>query len=136
MNSASRVCSVLFLAAWAGSSVAEPAADLSYLVTPAGCRFKNPFTKQTNLQVEWSGPCVNGFVEGSGEVIVTARNPRTYRGEFKGGQISSGFYETSNGSKYDGGFKDNLADGKGVWRYSNGTIMTATFSEDDPLPDG
>src|SRR5690349_4485657 len=118
------------------SSYAEPPAEPGFLVTSAGCKFVNPLTKETGVRVEWAGECLNGFVDGSGEVVVTGSRTFTFRGDFKAGQLVAGMCESSRGSTYEGEFKNNLAHGKGVWKNKSGMTMTATFSEGEVLPDG
>ena len=82
------------------------------LVDDKGCKFFEPDLNYPIENIQWNGPCKDGYVDGPGEVIFLKRG-WTFRGEFKRGEIVSGRGTRNNGSD-EGQFKKGLFHGHGI----------------------
>ncbi len=96
-----------------------------------GCKIfnANP-TKNSLEEVYWSGPCVNGFAEGIGELqwLLNGEKTDRYEGNMARGKFfGKGKLKLKNGDEYEGSFKDGMPDGIGEYRYSSGSKYIGEF---------
>jgi hypothetical protein len=127
---------ILTLASQSTSLNAQsPPPEAGFLTSASGCKFVNPFPDEEPPPViDWSGECVDGFVSGQGDVIVSGRRATMYHGAFERGQIKVGSATRSTGT-YEGEFKDNRPHGQGVLTYANGRYLKASFVDGKPQGD-
>lgn len=79
----------------------------------AGCRVADP-----ELQGRYAGPCVNGWAQGRGEAVGTAR----YVGDFVAGRKQGRGVKTwPNGDRYEGEFVGDRRHGQGIYVWGAGT---------------
>ena len=101
----------------------------------ANCRIINP-QPRLHERVTWSGPCKNGYADGSGieEWFVDDALASRYEGEMTRGLIEGrGKMEFTSGGEYVGQFHEGKLDGKGVLVQPNGLRITGNFHDDDPV---
>lgn len=129
---------VAFLSLAAQSTTADAqtlSGDAEFLTNAAGCKFVNPFPdEESPLEIEWTGECVDGFVNGQGDVTVVGPRRTVYHGEFEQGEIKAGRV-TRDGGTYEGGFRRNQPHGKGAFISPSGDFIKATFVDGKPLGD-
>jgi len=89
-----------------------------WLEDAKGCKFLDPDRRYPLEPISWSGECVNGFVEGKGDVVLELRK-WTYSGTFRQGQLVEGKNARDNGT-YEGRFKNNSLSGRGTLTGKNG----------------
>ena len=112
------------LACHVGSATAADAGP-RWLLDANGCKFLNPYPPGVAaFEILWSGQCVDGYVSGEGEVQFPP--DVFYRGEFAKGRIVKGSAE-SRGEIYEGGFLDNVPNGRGTSRSPDGSAITGTY---------
>ncbi len=115
----------LGMACQTGIAADPAAAEPRWFLDANGCKFLNPFPPNfPSLTIEWPGPCVDGFVSGTGEVRLAPGV--SYRGEFARGRIVKGSVE-NDGEIYEGGFLDNIPHGQGTSRGPEGTVISAKY---------
>lgn len=103
---------------------AEQVPEPRWVMDANGCKFLNPASHDSSFTISWTGQCVDGFVSGPGEV--RAGSWFAYRGEFSQGRIVNGTAEM-NGSFYEGPFLDNLPNGPGMTRSTEGLVTMGTY---------
>jgi hypothetical protein len=82
--------------------------------------------KLTSISGTYTGGCKNGLAHGKG----TAQGVDFYEGQFiKGMPSGEGTYKWSNGSYYEGEWKDGLKEGKGKL-VSKDTVITGFWKND------
>lgn len=94
-----------------------------------GCRVSNPHP-QPNEAISWSGGCTSGLAEGQGVLqwFESGHPAERYEGEMHGGQMSGhGILRTDNGGRYEGDFRDGVANGFGEWT-SSGSSFSGTWT--------
>jgi hypothetical protein len=113
----------IFLATLCSSATVFAANDSEFWIADQnGCLAANP-EPVPNEHVEWSGECVDGYIEGEGILIwyqsgvVTGRD----QGRFENGRLSGhGRVESFQGWSYEGEFP-----GPGVLKLDNGAELPA-----------
>ena len=76
--------------------------------------------------VRWSGPCLGGPATGQGELVwrFTQEGREQvvrYVGSLVAGRMhGAGTYYYANGSRFDGTFRDHLAQGEGIYAWADG----------------
>ncbi len=126
-----------------------------------GCQVWKP-SLTPNEAVTWSGPCVNGFAEGTGTAswTVDGRLALTYEGRFRSGVLQGvgrmigaggdrfegayrdgkregyGVYASATGERYEGEFKGNRRHGRGTLIHADGSRVEGTFVDGNPPADG
>mmetsp|Transcript_3664 Transcript_3664/g.9724 ORF Transcript_3664/g.9724 Transcript_3664/m.9724 type:complete len:218 (-) Transcript_3664:271-924(-) len=86
----------------------------------------------------YSGLWKGGKRQGPG-TYVFAVTKYEYKGEWKDGQITEGTWTLTDGTQYEGRFKDQKPCGAGVWRTRQGTVVSGTHTQEvvpvqAPLP--
>ena len=115
-----------------------------------GCFFMD--VNPGDYTVTWSGKCANGFTHGDG--VLTYSHGTVFSGLMEDGEMIKGRYQSSNGSvfngtfrngtkkgcvlyedgdQYCGKFKNNKPDGEGVHSYSHGDKIEGVFKEGRPI---
>jgi len=89
-----------------------------------GCRVWNA-TPRPNQTVSWSGGCQNEIAQGRGVLqwFVNNRPTDRYDGELVGGKLDGrGAYVSADGFRYDGAWRDGIANGTGELTTKSGTF--------------
>merc|ERR1712238_537934 len=76
----------------------------------------------------YSGSWSGGTKQGKG-TYVYAKTKYSYEGDWKEGQIVSGTWSLTDGTKYVGGFAAQKPVGDGMWHTAKGTIVEGTYSQ-------
>jgi len=125
---------VIFLAMLFSSpttvSPQESSPGSRWLQDASGCKFLDLEMRYPAEVITWSGICVDGFVDGRGEVTLSLRR-WTFSGVFRQGQIIEGKNVRTNGT-YEGEFKSNLPDGRGTLALNDGRVISGDFVNGRP----
>ncbi len=116
------------------------------------------FNDEKSDDFDWNGECVDGFVEGYGELKLykngevktilgnfkrgkksgqcnySTKNGDSYQIIFVDGKMKYGTYKSPNGVIYKGEWRDGKANGEGTLIYPNGDVYIGHFV--DNLPNG
>ena len=122
-------CWVLAVVCVAASPVAaQTVPEPTFVEDSKGCRLLNPWEKvDPSRAFVWSGECKDGLLSGFGVLTVTG-TPISWKGNFKAGRLTHGVLHMGDGTIYEGDFKDNRGHGQGELRYTNGTVLSCTFT--------
>ena len=82
-------------------------------------------------KVEWTGACVDGWIDGEGRATITGGGQIIYIGVFRNGEIQSGSVELGT-HIYHGDFKANQPNGSGVLSFGDDTEMRGQFEVGRP----
>lgn len=114
-----------------GAASAQQRPEAKWGETTAGCKFLDPFWVPNTLYT-WTGDsCVDGYVSGEGTLEMAGVMRWRFAGTFKEGRLINGTV-TFPAGEYTGTLKDNLAEGQGVFRYRNGSVIEGTFAQGYP----
>lgn len=110
----------------------EVTADGTWLTFPNGCKLLDPAKRvPEDAKVIWSGRCVNGYAEGTGNLNQTWDNDRNWtRSEanlVQGRRNGVWTAENSNGSKQVRSYKDGKLNGLVAQLNPNGTYQEYFF---------
>jgi hypothetical protein len=116
-------CICLVLCAW------NQALAGAFLTSVEGCKVwdSNPAPGET---VSWSGACKDGFADGPGIRKWTLSGDRpgsTTEGTFTAGKLEGQGVAKYAGGKYEGAFRADSPNGKGVFTSADGTVYTGDF---------
>ena len=103
--------------------------NLHWITDSNGCKVWDSLPS-ANETVTWSGPCKDGFAEGSGTLVwfVDGRQHGIYEGEMHGGHSAGRGTQTwSTGARYEGKWQDDRADGQGTYRAADGEVCAGTW---------
>jgi hypothetical protein len=92
--------------------------------TRTGCRVWNA-TPKPNQTVSWSGGCQNKIAQGRGVLqwYVNNRPTDRYNGELVAGKLDGlGSYVSADGFRYEGEWRDGIANGTGELTTKSGTF--------------
>ena len=103
--------------------------NLHWITDKNGCKVWDsvPTLGET---VSWSGPCVDGYAEGKGTLIWYLRGERhsTYQGEMKAGHYEGhGTQFWPDGTRYDGEWSNDRAEGKGTYQAASGEVCAGVW---------
>jgi len=76
----------------------------------------------------YSGSWSGGTKQGKG-TYVYAKTKYSYEGDWKEGQIVSGTWSLTDGTKYVGGFSAQKPEGDGVWHTAKGTMVEGAYTQ-------
>jgi hypothetical protein len=99
----------------------------------AGCKFFERYP-MPDTRYSWSGSCVDGYLSGDGTLELNGAMKWRFKGTFKEGRMLSGTIIFPAG-QYTGELKDNLPDGRGAYRYTNGIVVEAVFAQGEAAGD-
>jgi hypothetical protein len=99
-----------------------------------GCQLVNPFgTANTRGRYEWSGACKDGFLSGNGSLSYAPAKV-SWTGDFVAGEMQRGVMRMTDGTVYEGEFKNNHWHGRGTLRFSDGTTLSCAFTSGSSGP--
>jgi|HubBroStandDraft_1064217.scaffolds.fasta_scaffold85044_2 hypothetical protein len=120
----------LVLALLASPAAAQVAQDAPRWVAAqdSGCRAWDNYPYPDD-RLQWDGPCVGGYVEGSGTLHWVSNGAvyETVNGEFKGGKLDGHGVVDAVEGHFDGEFRDNRPNGQGVLRASDGAVYSGVW---------
>jgi len=96
--------------------------NLHWITDSNGCKVWNS-NPTGNESVTWSGPCSDGYADGSGTLTWFANGAvhSTYTGEMHSGHYHGrGTQVWPTGARYEGEWKNDRADGPGIYWPSQG----------------
>jgi hypothetical protein len=85
-------------------------------------------------KAKWSGPCKDGYADGTGTVEWFAEGERTLRfeGNLKRGRMhGEGYTENARMMRYEGGFLDGKRHGKGIMLQADRTRYEGEWKDDE-----
>ena len=98
------------------------------------CWIRSPFaSKPATLSVSWTGGCTGNIANGRGSVIwkTDTHYVETYTGDVKDGFYNGrGSWRYEDGSHYDGDFVNNLHTGTGIFTNAENVRYDGGFKED------
>ena len=103
--------------------------NLHWITDTQGCKVWDSLPTGGEA-VNWSGPCVDGYADGKGKLTwyFGGSVHSTYEGEMQGGHYAGhGVQVWPTGARYDGGWKDDRADGKGTYRSATGEVCSGVW---------
>lgn len=123
------------------STVANAHMDLdeNYIITrDSKCKITNPYPEEGEY-VMWSGTCKDGYADGQGTMTWYINDEKNlmYIGNLTQGEMNgkgemtyypSDEYEAGH---YQGDYKDDMQDGKGVYTWDNGSFFEGEWQEDE-----
>ncbi len=117
-----RLLVVISVLAIAGA--AEAQGKGKWLADPkTGCKYFDN-DPEPGESITWSGPCLNGVVEGRGklDIYVKGKLDQNYEGDMKAGTATGQgtIRFVASGNSYTGGLLNNLRQGHGVEILANG----------------
>ena len=109
LRCAAIILALLFAASGAAAQTETEAPPGWIADAKTGCKIWNP-APEPGEAVRWSGPCKNGFADGSGTLIWSEKGQPgdRYDGDYRGGKRNGhGIVTYSNGDKIEGQWRDD-----------------------------
>jgi len=102
---------------------------LHWITDAHGCKVWDS-QPSANESVTWSGQCVDGFADGKGKLawFISGKPYGSYEGELKAGHYDGeGSQVWPSGARYDGTWKDDRANGHGIYRNPQGEVCSGMW---------
>lgn len=118
MRTAARALACLVLACGAAAAQQSIVINLHWITDTRGCKIWDS-APVAGESVSWTGPCPDGYADGEGTLTwyIDGQPHSTYRGELQGGHYAGRGVQTwPDGSRYDGEWSNDRADGQGTYR--------------------
>lgn len=103
--------------------------NLHWITDANGCKVWDS-VPSPHESVTWSGACKDGYAEGKGKLtwFLNGHPHSTYEGEMSGGHYNgSGTQIWPTGSRYDGNWTDDRANGHGIYRAVDGEVCSGEW---------
>jgi hypothetical protein len=128
--------SALALCLGVSSHASDEVDSRRYGITSTGCKVVDADALNlTADQLKWEGPCVDGFLQGSGQLTVKRKFTLVYTGEFVRGEIKTGTVTVGEFMTYTGEFENNEPSGQGEMLGPDKTWIKGTFAKGKPVGD-
>jgi hypothetical protein len=103
----------------------QQAAESGWFKDQKGCRYIDSKAKPDQAQAEWSGNCVDGLMDGTGELTIAFWDFR-FKGEMARGFLVRGVAQYGDQS-FEGTFAPDNRPGEGAYTSADGTIVRGVF---------
>jgi hypothetical protein len=117
---------------------AAPEEDAQWIADKQGCKVANPFPR-AGESITWSGACKNGFANGEGVLqwYLNGQADDRYEGNLDMGWAAGhGVLSRSDGSKYDGDWKESNQHGNGRFEAPDGSWYEGQWKMGKPHGQG
>ena len=117
-----------------GISAHAQESEMATIEDENGCKVYNPMPQEEE-SINWSGPCNNGFADGTGVLdwYIGGELEERYEGELKQGWAEGqGTYISRRGIRYEGNWKKSMQDGKGTVQNPDGSVYQGQWKEGKP----
>ena len=111
-------------------ATAAVAEEAGWSADAKGCKVWNS-TPKPGETVAWSGPCSNGYADGTGILFwsLNGEPEEFYYGELHGGHYEGfGMQIWPQGNRYEGNYRADRAHGQGTYRTPDGQTISGVWS--------